>query len=382
MALKRLAVIFLLKFLGLSKIAPLRTGLFAGLAECFSIHSLKHILKKVWGMRCGQISADWAAQRIKGLTMTSLLRSMIFKSATGNVVKTLIDEFDYPRLGPGQLWEEVADRVVASNGVLHLGHKVVDIERISANRYVVKAEKSDGSTSLFAASNVISSIPLSTLVYAIRPTSPEEVTAAAAKLSYRDFLVVALIVDTPFVFSDQWIYVHDPRVRVARIQNTKNWSPEMVCDSSQTVLLFEYFCDSSEDFWHRTDAALVDFASKELQVLNLAPLAEISDGTVVRVPRAYPVYDDSYRMHVEIIRNYISAEHPNIQPIGRNGMHRYNNQDHAAMTGFIAAENIIGLKQQVDPWQVNEEAHYLEERASNGVVLSDRLVPRRVSSEL
>ncbi len=340
----------------------------------------KTYTEKVWGLPCDEISADWAAQRIKGLSVTSVLKSMLLGASSGAVIKTLIHEFLYPRLGPGQLWEEVARRVIDQGGSVRLGHRVDEIHDLGADGFSLKVTRTDGSSEMVHGHQVVSSIPLGNLIPALRPLPPVQVLDAAAQLRYRDFVAVVLILDTPFVFPDQWIYVHDPRVSVARIQNTKNWSSDLVADQTQTVLIMEYFCGVEDAFWNQDNGKLVESAADELALLNLAPGANVVDGTVLRVPHAYPVYDEVYRQSLQTLRGYLAERHPNLQTIGRNGMHRYNNQDHATMTGFLAAENILAKSRAADPWRVNEDGMYLEEQYSTETCLPDRLVPQRIAA--
>jgi protoporphyrinogen oxidase len=197
----------------------------------------------------------------------------------------------------------------------------------------------------------VSTIPIRDLIAAIDPAPPAEVKEAAANLKYRDFVVVALILDQAEVFPDQWIYIHEPGVRVGRIQNFKNWSPGMVPDQRFTVLGMEYFCFERDLLWRMPDAELIAMASHELAQLGLAQEARVIDGAVVRQRAAYPVYDHEYRQRVDFVRRFLAAEAPNLQLVGRNGMHKYNNQDHAMMTGLMAARNIMGAT--YDPWRVN-----------------------------
>jgi hypothetical protein len=217
-------------------------------------------------------------------------------------------------------------------------------------------------------------MPIRQLMEAMDPPPPRQVLEAARALRYRDFLTVVLVVDQAEVFPDNWIYIHDPTVRMGRIQNFKNWSPEMVPDPRYTVLGLEYFCSEGDDLWESTDEALIAIATCEIRAIGLFD-APIVDGTVVRQPKAYPVYDHGYQHNVALVRDFLRAEAPNLQLVGRNGMHKYNNQDHAMMTGLMAARNILGAS--FDVWRVNSDAEYLEDEESAAEVAS-RQVPGRI----
>jgi len=304
----------------------------------------KTYTEKVWGIPCHEISADWAAQRIRGLSLLdATLHALGWKKPAHT---TLIERFRYPRLGPGMLWERLAARCPVVMGAR--------VERVTAEGVWAGGQ-------LYAAEHVISSMPLRHLVEALDPAPPEVMRQAAAGLHYRDFLTVVLMVDEAKVFPDNWIYVHDPAVRVGRIQNYKNWSPEMVPSPQQTGLGLEYFCFAGDSLWSQDDASLVKLATAEAAQLGIVRPERVFDGTVVRMPRAYPVYDEGYLGRVEIVRAWLREHWPRLQVVGRNGMHRYNNQDHAMVTGLLAARNIAGLG-PYDPWNVNADAEYLEER--------------------
>jgi protoporphyrinogen oxidase len=221
----------------------------------------------------------------------------------------------------------------------------------------VLAERDDNLIQ-FEAENFISSMPLNKLVQKMDPALPSEVVEAANGLKYRDFLIVSLIVDAPDLFPDNWIYIHSPQVKVGRIQNFKNWSAEMVPDSSKTCLGMEYFSNIGDSLWSKTDEELIELATKELETLGLANGAVVEDGVVIRQPKAYPVYDRDYRQHLDVIQNYLQ-KFENLQTTGRNGMHRYNNQDHSMLTALLAAKNLLGEKH--DLWNVNVERSYHED---------------------
>jgi protoporphyrinogen oxidase len=318
--------------------------------------------EKVWGIPCAELSADWAAQRIKGLSLRSAVQDMIFGKTTGpdgKVVKSLIEAFRYPRLGPGMMWEAARDRIEERGGHVHMDRRatsvILDGDRVAS----VVARGSDGSEEQFETDHLVCSAPMSVLVRAVVPEAPAAVVEAARSLRYRAFLTVVLITRVKDVFPDQWIYIHDPNLLVGRLQNYKNWSPEMVPDPDTTCLGLEYFCDAGDAFWSRTDEDLIALGTEELTRLGFVDAADIAFGTVVRMPRAYPVYDASYAQHVATIRSWVEQQATNLQLIGRAGMHRYNNQDHSMMTALLAARNILGG--DYDPWQVNTDAEYHEE---------------------
>lgn len=320
----------------------------------------KTYTEKVWGIPCDEISAEWAAQRIKGLSLTAAIvhaltgRSSFRKRQT---IRTLTEEFDYPRLGPGMMWEAVAKAVVADGGEIRTG---TNVERILLADETVEgvAVTTDGRWEVIRGANFISSMPLRELVTKLSPAPPDEVLEAAAKLGYRDFITVALVVDRKEVFPDNWIYIHDPGVKVGRIQNFKNWSPDMVPDPEKTCLGLEYFCFEGDGLWTKTDGELIEIGKRELEALGLAKTCEVINGAVVRMAKAYPVYDAGYAQAVKTIREFLGRI-KNLQLVGRNGMHRYNNQDHSMLTAMLAVENVLGAEH--DLWLVNTDSNYQEE---------------------
>jgi protoporphyrinogen oxidase len=315
----------------------------------------KTYTEKVWGLPCSVIRADWAAQRIRGLSFTRAVSHALFRSGQ---TASLVGEFLYPRLGPGQMWERAAAAVKAAGGSVTLGSRVEAIHHAGGRIGSVTLASAAGRRTV-PVSDVISTMPLPALVDALAPALPATATASARGLRYRDFLIVVLIVRAPSLFPDNWLYIHSPTVRVGRIQNFKNWSAAMVPDESTTSLGMEYFCSADDDLWGLDDAALVALATRELDTLGLARAGLVVDGCVIRQPKAYPVYDATYRSHVEQIRGGLAAI-GNLQTIGRNGMHRYNNQDHSMLTGLLAARNVLG--EQHDLWNVNTERSYYEEQ--------------------
>ncbi len=338
----------------------------------------KTYTEKVWGMKCTEISADWAAQRIKGLSMSSLIRNTLFPQGNSNrktVIKTLIDEFRYPALGPGQMWETVAELVQAKGGVIRMDQKVQEL--LWEPGHLKSVVTQDGQT--HSAAHFVTTMPMRSLIKALQPAAPPDVIHAAQSLQYRDFLTVALVIRQKELFPDNWIYIHDSSVQVGRIQNFKNWSEFMVPDPELSCLGLEYFCFEGDGLWSRSDAELVALGTQEVARLGLIDATKVIDGTVVRVPKAYPVYDDDYKAHVQTIRDFLDQHLPNLHLAGRNGMHRYNNQDHAMMTGLVSARNILAGYRRFDPWRVNNDAEYLEEGSESESDQGGRLVPQKIS---
>lgn len=329
-------------------------------ARLFGIF-FKTYTEKVWGMSTREISADWAAQRIKGLSLWKAVTSSFAKQPKGGeVIKTLINSFRYPRKGPGMLWESAADRIRAAGGQVLLGKKAVEVRRIDSEEWQVRVRGMDGAEETYRGSHVIASAPMRELVAAITPPVSEAARVAASQLRYRDFLTVALILKDRHVFSDNWIYIHDPSVKVGRIQNFKSWSPELVPDPELTCYGLEYFCFEGDGLWSASDESLVRLATEELVKIGLARSGDVMGGRVVRQPKAYPVYDDDYRENVAVVRDEIETRYPGLHMVGRNGMHKYNNQDHAMMTAMLCVRNILAGLQLYDLWQVNEDAEYHE----------------------
>ena len=317
----------------------------------------KTYTEKVWGIPCNQIQADWAAQRIRGLSLASAIKNALLKPK-GSKIKTLIDSFHYPERGPGMMWELLAEKLESRGYPVHLQKRVIQICHDNKTITHVVTEGPKGRET-FTGTQFISSMPIRHLVRALDPPPPQEVLDAAKNLRYRDFLIISLIINRPHLFPDNWIYVHSPDVEVGRIQNFKNWSPAMVPDQSKTCLGMEYFVFANEGLWSKSDAELVALATKEIEILRLAKSSEVEDGTVVRMPKAYPMYDPGYHERVETIRTYLQ-KFSNLQLVGRNGMHKYNNQDHSMMTALGAARNILGEKH--DLWAINTEPEYHEEK--------------------
>jgi protoporphyrinogen oxidase len=342
----------------------------------------KTYTEKVWGMSCKEISADWAAQRIKGLSLTTAVwNALMPKRPAGGrdqVIKTLIDSFRYPRRGPGMMWEACAEKVIRMGGALYMGQRVLGCDRDPRTGHwsVTSEDVRTGQRRVTSARHVISTAPLRELVRGLYPVPSPAALHAASSLKYRDFLTVVLILKDRQVFDDNWIYVHDPSVQVGRVQNFKSWSPEMVPDPALCCYGLEYFCFEGDGLWTAADADLVRQGSAELEKLGLARTGDVLDGCVVRQPKAYPVYDDDYAGHVATIRRELEGRYPNLHVVGRNGMHKYNNQDHSMMTAMLCVENILAGRPVYDLWCVNQDAEYHE--AGNRGELTGRLVPTRV----
>jgi protoporphyrinogen oxidase len=346
----------------------------------------KTYTEKVWGMSCDEISADWAAQRIKGLdlrvaVMNALKHSFGRKAkaaaAGGDVVKTLIETFQYPRRGPGMMWDAAAAKIRERGGRILMGRELAELAYDDAQKlWRIEVATSDGKRESFTARHIVSSAPVRDLV---RMLSPKPISLLHAReLRYRDFLTVALMIDRPDVFADNWIYIHDPSVKVGRVQNFGSWSPEMA-PAGMACLGLEYFCFEGDGLWTMSDEDLIELAKREVAKVGLVSVTDVVDGCVVRQPKAYPVYDDAYREHMEIIRLDLEQTFPSLHLIGRNGMHKYNNQDHAMMTAMLTARNILAGERLYDIWQVNEDAEYHEAGASSAQAALDsvRLVPRK-----
>lgn len=316
----------------------------------------KTYTEKVWGIPCSELRAEWAAQRIKDLSLRSAVVAMFIKP--GKTIKTLIEEFEYPRLGPGMMWRAAADEVRRLGGAVRLEAEVTAVRRNGRRVDSVVLTGPQGEV-VVPGDQFLSSMPVTQLVLRLDPPAPDAVREAARRLTYRDFLTVCLIVDRPDPFPDNWIYVHSPEVKVGRIQNFRSWSPDMVPDPAKASLGLEYFCSEGDALWTLPDEALIRLGKEELERIGLARASEISDGCVFRVPKAYPVYDADYREHLDTVRAFVDGLE-NLQTIGRNGLHRYNNQDHAMLTGLLAVRNLeSGVRH--DLWSVNTEPEYHEE---------------------
>jgi len=321
-------------------------------------HLFKSYTEKVWGIPTDELEADFAAQRIKNLDLQKAIINAILPKRNQKDITSLIEEFQYPKYGPGMMWEVCRDKVVAQGSTVHMDTKVRTIRHRDGRAYEVVAEHPDGSVSTFPCTDVISSMPFTKLVKGMDPAPPPEVIEAADQISYRDFLSVALVVPEEYAFPDNWIYIHAPEVKVGRIQNYGSWSPYMVKEG-RTCLGLEYFVFEGDEMWSASDDELIELAKREIAFLGLVDPDRVELGHVVRVPKAYPTYDHGYTDRVEVLRKWIDTNVPNVHPVGRNGMHRYNNQDHSMYTAMLTVENILGRGEH-DVWSVNVEDEYHE----------------------
>ena len=325
----------------------------------------KTYTEKVWGMPCDEMSADWAAQRIKGLSLWNAVVDGLKRSLglnkrpnDGQAVKTLLETFRYPRLGPGMMWEAARDKIMATGkGQLLMGHSLKQLASDGQGGWSMTADGPEGDVQV-RAKHAISSAPMRELAARLHPL-PES-TLQAKQLKYRDFLTVALMIRSEDLFPDNWIYIHDSKVKVGRVQNFRSWSPEMVPDADVACVGLEYFCFEGDGLWSSADADLIELAKREMQILGLVDPDKVIGGAVVRQEKAYPVYDGDYAANVDAMRVELEAKHPTLHLVGRNGMHRYNNQDHAMMTAMLTVENILVGERLYDTWCVNEDAEYHE----------------------
>jgi protoporphyrinogen oxidase len=320
-------------------------------------HFFKTYTEKLWGVSASEIRAEWAAQRIKGLSFFSAAKSAFFGNE-GNKIKSLISEFNYPRFGPGQMWEQMTADIREQGGEVRLNAPVTRL-RASDGRVT---EVVAGGETLYP-SHVISSLPLRATVGITEPEAPLQVRDAARGLRYREFLTVLLVIEGEDLFPDNWIYIHQPGVRVLRIQNFKSWSPWMVPNDTDASIGMEYFCFEGDELWNMKDDDLVAMAAHEIQKLHLATATKVKFGFVERVHKAYPIYDELYSERVQTIRGWLEGI-SNLTQVGRNGLHRYNNSDHSMLTAMRAVDNIL-LGTHHDIWAVNAESVYHEEHQEN-----------------
>ena len=329
----------------------------------------KTYTEKVWGVPADSIAADWAAQRIKSLSLGVALRSALGRAPGGGQTTSLIEEFHYPRFGPGMMWEACAERASALGTQILFEHPVRSIRHEGGRAVEVLA----GDDTTVACTDVVSTMSLGHLVAAMDPAPPPDVLAAATGLRHRDFLTVALVVPEAAGFPDNWIYIHSPEVRLGRVQNFGSWSPYMVKPGS-TCLGLEYFVNEGDELWSLPDDELIAFGARELAQIGLLDESLVQAGYVTRVPKAYPVYDATYQDHVTTLRTWLDEHAANVHPVGRNGMHRYNNQDHSMLTAMLAVENILDAAGH-DPWAVNLDDDYHEEDGTDRTSWGGRAAP-------
>lgn len=317
----------------------------------------KAYTEKVWGLPCKQISAEWADQRIRGLSLMTVAWNALFKSR-GKTIKSLTNEFWYPVLGSGMVWMRMKDKIEAAGGEFRLNSEVTRVNRDGNLVHSVSIRDKNGQEETIFGNSFISSMPLAELLPRIDPSPPQNVLLATKKLSYRNFIIVILILNKRDVFPDHWLYVHNPGVKVARIQNFKNWSSRMVPDRDRTSLGLEYFSSSGDSLSLMSDNELIELAKREVVELGLATESAVVDATVARQPKAYPIYYADYGSHLQEITSFLRSL-ANFQTVGRNGLHKYNNMDHSMLTGILAVRNILG--ESYDIWKVNVDQSYLEE---------------------
>jgi len=343
-----------------------QTTLEGWIAARFGWRLYKHFFKtyneKLWGVPTNNLPADFAAQRIKNLSLWNAAVNALLPKRNQKDITSLIEEFQYPKLGPGMMWERCRD-LVESNGVtVIMNARVVGVRHENDHAVAVVAETADGGRREFPCDHVISSMPISQLLKVMDPPAAETATRAADDLRYRDFLTVALVVPEKYSFPDNWIYVHSREVQVGRIQNFGSWSPYLVKEG-RTCLGLEFFVFEGDEMWNKSDDDLIEQGKRELAILGLVDPSKVEAGYVVRMPKAYPFYDEHYKANVLRIVEWLEDCAPNVHPVGRNGMHRYNNQDHSMYTAMLTAENIARGTDH-DVWSVNVEEEYHEESSN------------------
>jgi len=346
-------------------------------------HFFKTYSTKVWGVPPSQMSADWGAQRIKGMSLWDAvwepIRGRFSRRDKTKQVTSLIEEFQYPKYGPGMMWERCHELVEGQGSKVHFRKRVTRVARTDGRATSVTAVDASGAETTYDADHVISTMPFNHLLKAMDPPPPAEVLRAADDLHFRDFLSVSLVVpESKVAWNDNWIYIHDPEVKTMRIQNFGSWSPYLVKDG-RNVLGLEYTVDEGDEWWTATDEHLIETGTKELVRLGLIEAGDVEAGYVVRMPKAYPVYDEDYQANVAVLREWLEANVPNVHPVGRNGMHRYNNQDHSMFTAMLTIENLYGASHDI--WNVNVEAEYHEtDESGSGAKGTGRdapIVPRK-----
>ena len=320
-------------------------------------HFFRTYTEKVWGIPGTEIQADWAAQRIKDLSLMRAVMDSVFRRSDST---SLIKSFKYPRLGPGQLWERAAERIKGQGGQVLLETRAGELRHDGVRIREVDLETRGDSSRAIRPGMVLSTMPLTRLIRSMNPKAPAEVLDACKELRYRDFIIVTLVLDHADPFPDNWIYIHEPGVKVGRIQNFRAWSPAMVPDQSTASIGMEYFCHEGDGLWNMSDQSMIELASAELEELGLAAASSVKDGMVIRQPKAYPVYDEGYQDRVEVIRRWLGG-FENLQTAGRNAMHRYNNQDHSMLSAMAGIRRLLDPMSEVDPWEVNVERSYQEE---------------------
>lgn len=320
--------------------------------------------EKLWGISCTEISADWAAQRIKGLSLFQAIRNAIL--GNNGKIKNLVDQFQFPRLGSGQLYEKIADTLAQNHQSLLLNTEVVQVHHDNFKvTHVTLRNRQTQEQKTVACGGVISSIPITHLVKQIQSPPPQRVIHAAQSLKFRNTILVYLIVEGENLFPDNWLYINDPRVQLGRVTNFANWSSQMLPNSHQTPLCCEYWCNFEDDLWQCPEDELRIIAEQELRKVGLLKDEKIADGFVIRLPRTYPIYAGNYQVALTEIQSYLQA-FQNLQVVGRYGAFKYNNQDHSLLMGILAAENVITPGKH-NLWAVNSDSEYVEEADADAV---------------
>lgn len=316
--------------------------------------------EKLWGIPCNKLSLDFASQRIKGVSILNTILLSI-KKLTGQKsdIKSFIDQFNYPKHGPGELWERVAERIIESGGQIFLDSEVTKVN-VQDNKATTCEVLRNGVIEMYSADWFLSTLPFSELAAMISPALSDHALESANQLKHRDFVTVALVINKPFISKDTWVYTHDEGLKPIRFQNFRNWSPFMVPNEDQTVIGLEYTCNYQDELWNLSDNEMIEQGIKDFLHLGFAQRADIIDGSVIRLQNVYPIYQIGYEEHVKAIRKELDSM-TNLFPFGRGGIHRYNNTDHSMMTALLTVKNVIAESRVYDVFQVNQDAAYHEE---------------------
>lgn len=319
-------------------------------------HFFKSYTEKMWGVSVKELGSDWAAQRLKDMSLWQMIKSLVFKPEAGKI-KSMIEEFHYPRFGPGQLYEKVAQKIEEMGGQVRLGVEMVEIVSEGENVKKIIIKNKNGEREEVFGDEFISSAPLDEMIKMIQPEVPANILALVKKMRFRSFFDVCLVVNKKDVFPDNWIYVHEPEVQLLRVQNFKNWSPAMATGENQTPIGAEYVCWKTDELWKMNEVEQIKLATKELEQIGLLKAVLVEGGVVMKNKTAYPVYHLDYKEDLKEIFDYL-AKFKNLQTIGRAGLYRYNNMDHSILTGFYAARNVLG--EHLDVLAVNADNEFHE----------------------